>query len=152
MAKDRAALPEGRVVYTDTLKEKGPSKALISLRYELKGRPDYIVETREGIVPVEIKSAGFPRSGRPFDSHVLQLASYCLLCEETMKARVPFGIIRYRTGEARVAFTPELRERLLALLKEIRAARDTKALHRNHTKARRCKACGFRHACAEALP
>ena len=146
-----AALPEGKVLYSDTGREKRPAETLISIKHGLKGRPDYLVETTNGIIPVEIKSKTCPPSGRPYDSHVMQLICYCLLCEETMSAHVPFGIIRYRDREVRVPFTPELRGRLLALLEEMREADASAAVHRNHTQARRCARCGFNEVCGEAL-
>jgi CRISPR-associated exonuclease Cas4 len=150
-ARERAPLPHGKVVYSDTDQDGRPAKTLISWQLGLKGRPDYLVKTAEGIVPVELKSTSFPRSGRPYEAHVMQLACYCLLCEETMDAHVPYGLIRYRDGEVRVEYTPELRVRLLLLLEEIRGARALPVLHRNHSQARRCTGCGFRDICSEAL-
>ncbi|HEV7842271.1 MAG TPA: CRISPR-associated protein Cas4 [Pyrinomonadaceae bacterium] len=150
-ARDRAALPEGKVLYSDTIKQERPLKTLISWRHGLKGRPDYLIETKEGIVPVEIKSTAFPRSGRPYEAHVMQLICYCLLCEETTGAHVPYGLIRYRNGEAHVEYTPELRSRLLSLLDEMRKAKASPVIHRNHSQPRRCSGCGFREVCGESL-
>jgi CRISPR-associated exonuclease Cas4 len=150
-ANRRASLPHGEVIYADTVRGKRTAETLVSVRHGLKGRPDYLVETGDGIVPVEIKSTAFPPSGRPYEAHVMQLACYCLLCEEAMCAPVPYGLIRYRDGEARVEYTPELRARLLSLLEEMRVARGASTLHRNHSQARRCKGCGFREECDEAL-
>jgi CRISPR-associated exonuclease Cas4 len=149
--RDRAALPEGKVLYSDTIKQERPLKTLVSLQHGLKGRPDYLIETEEGIVPVEIKSTAFPRSGRPYEAHVMQLISYCLLCEETTGAHVPYGLIRYRNGEARVEYTPELRSRLLSLLDEMRKAKASPVIHRSHSQRRRCAGCGFREVCEESL-
>lgn len=150
-AREKASLPEGKVLYSDTGREKRPAQTVVSWRHGLKGRPDYIIETAEGIIPVEIKSATCPRSGRPYDSHVMQLICYCLLCEEVMNASVPFGIIRYRDREVRVNYTRELRGRLLSLLGEMRKARESESVHRNHSQAARCAGCGFNEVCGEAL-
>jgi hypothetical protein len=46
--------------------------ALASTRYGLIGRPDYLVRVENGIAPVELKSGKAPRSGRPYDGHLLQ--------------------------------------------------------------------------------
>jgi hypothetical protein len=54
----------------------------------------------------------------------MQLACYCLLVEEETGERVPFGVIRYRDRQLRVDYTDELRGSLLALLAEMRAARE----------------------------
>ena len=148
--RDRAALPEGKVLYSDTIKQERPLKTLISWRHGLKGRPDYLIETKDGIVPVEIKSTAFPRSGRPHEAHVMQLISYCLLCEETTGAHVPYGLIRYRDGEVRVEYTPQLRSRLLSLLDEMRRAKASAVIHRSHSQPRRCAGCGFREVCGES--
>ena len=150
-ARDRAALPDGKVIYDDTIRRGRPPETLVSRRHGLKGRPDYLVETGEGTVPVEIKSMAFPRSGRPYEAHVMQLVCYCLLCEEATGAHVPYGLIRYRDGEARVEYTPELRSSLLAQLDEMRGAKASADVHRSHSQPRRCAGCGFREVCGESL-
>lgn len=147
----RASLPEGKVLYSDTGREKRPSGTFVSVEHGLKGRPDYLVETTDGIIPVEIKSTTCPHSGRPYNSHMMQLACYCLLCEETMNAHVPFGLIRYCDREVRVPFTPELRVQLLSLLEEMRSACAMPIVHRSYSQARRCAKCGFKDICSEAL-
>lgn len=149
--RERTALPSGRIVYSDTVREQRQTETLVSWRYNLKGRPDYLVETSAGIIPVELKSTACPSSGRAYESHIMQLACYCLLCEETFGTRVPFGLIRYRNGEVRVEYTPKLRARLLSLLEEIQSARALPNVHRNHSQGRRCTGCGFRDVCGEAL-
>jgi CRISPR-associated exonuclease Cas4 len=159
-----AGLPRGQVVYSDTghaVGKLGPTvtdeqgvrqeRPLVSRRHGLTGRPDYLIRTREGIVPVEAKSAAGPADGRPYDSHVFQLAAYCLLVEDEFGAPVPYGLIRYRDAEARVEFTTELREQLLALLEEIREARAAEEVHRSHDEPRRCARCGVRDSCDERL-
>ena len=150
-ARERAGLPEGRVLYSDSGRERRPQEALISLKYGLKGRPDYLVETAEGIVPVEVKSSICPASGRPHDSHVMQLACYCLLVEEATNTPAAYGLIRYRDREVRIEYTTELRDRLLALLAEMQRAKEALTVHRSHAQARRCAGCGFRDVCDEAL-
>ena len=162
-AARRTGLPRGSVVYSDTgfpvgklggLKtdEHGVRQecVLVSRRHGLTGRPDYLIETRDGVVPVEAKSTMKP-GARPYDSHVFQLAAYCLLVEDTLGARVPYGVIRYRDAEVRVEYTAELREELLALLEEMRAARDAEEVHRSHDEPRRCARCGVREFCDEDL-
>jgi CRISPR-associated exonuclease Cas4 len=160
----QADLPEGRIIYSDTgapvgsiapvtLNERGArqEKPLLSHRHALVGRPDYLVQTEEGIVPVEAKSANCPASGVPYASHLMQLACYCLLVEETMEASVPFGVIRYRNQQLRVDYTDELRESLLELLAEMREARQAEDVHRSHEEAARCAACSYREICVESL-
>ena len=160
----RANLPEGRIIYSDagapvgriapvTLNERGErqEKPLVSHRHGLTGRPDYLVRTQDGIVPVEAKSTRCPASGVPYESHLMQLASYCLLVEETLGERVPFGVIRYRDRQLRVDYTDELRESLLSLLAEMREARRAADVHRSHDETARCAACSYRGICDESL-
>jgi CRISPR-associated exonuclease Cas4 len=160
----RANLPEGRIIYSDTgapvgriapitLSGRGErqEKPLLSHRHGLAGRPDYLVETDEGVVPVEAKSAACPSNGVPYESHLMQLASYCLLVEEATGAGVPYGVIRYRDRQLRVDYTQELREALLALLAEMREARRATDVHRSHEATARCAACSYRALCDESL-
>jgi CRISPR-associated exonuclease Cas4 len=160
----RANLPEGRVIYSDTgapvgrvapltLNERGErqEKPLVSHRHGLAGRPDYLVRTDEGVVPVEAKSTRCPANGVPYESHLMQLACYCLLVEETTGEGVPFGVIRYRDRQLRVDYTDELRAALLALLAEMRRARQTHDVHRSHEETARCAGCSYREICDESL-
>jgi CRISPR-associated exonuclease Cas4 len=160
----RTGLPTGSLIYGDTgapvgrvapvvLNDEGErqERPLISRRHGLTGRPDYLVRTREGVVPVEAKSTRKPASGVPYDSHLMQLAAYCLLVEDQLGGPVPYGVVRYRDGEVRVDYTPGLREALLGLLDEIREAREAEEVHRSHEEPPRCAACSYRDACDEAL-
>lgn len=157
-------LPTGTLVYSDTgfavgklaptrINDEGKrqERALVSRKYGLTGRPDYLVRTREGIVPVEAKSARRPASSVPYDSHLMQLAAYCLLVEDQLGVSVPFGLIRYSDGGVRVEYTQGLRETLIELLDEIREAREADDVHRTHDQRQRCAACGFRDVCDESL-
>jgi hypothetical protein len=45
----------------------------------------------------------------------------------------------------------EGRKRLLQILDEIREARDSRTVHRDHKHAGRCHACGYRTVCDEVL-
>lgn len=163
-ASRQSGLPEGRVLYSDTGYPVGrigavernaegdkQEKPLISRPYGLIGRPDYLVETDEGIIPIEVKSTKCPPSGRAYDSHIMQLAAYCLLVEETIGASVPYGIIRYADCEITLDYTPELRADLLESLEEMRRARLADDVHRSHNDAQRCRACSMCDACDEAL-
>lgn len=160
----QSGLPRGTVLYSDTgvpvgrvgsvtVDEEGvrQEKPLLSRRHGLVGRPDYLVRTSEGIVPVEVKSARCPPGGRPHDSHVMQLAAYCLLVEDVLGERVPYGIIRYRDRELSIDYSAELKTDLLALLEEMREAQVAGEVHRSHEEARRCAACSMRELCDESM-
>jgi CRISPR-associated exonuclease Cas4 len=111
------------------------------------GKPDYIVEYGDTLVPVEVKHTAAPADGRAYDSHIMQLAAYCLLIEETYAQRPPHGLIRYDDATLQIDYTPALRSRLLALLDDLRASRQIEDVNRSHADPARCRACGVRHAC-----
>jgi CRISPR-associated exonuclease Cas4 len=163
-ASRRTGLPNGQLLYSDTgfpvgrissieKSQQGvkQEKPLISKAYGVIGRPDYLVETDEGIIPVEIKSTKCPVSGRPFDSHIMQLAAYCLLVEDVIGRSVPYGIIRYADREVVVHYASELRDELMMLLDEMNEAFEADDVHRSHRDARRCSGCSMREACVESL-
>jgi len=145
----RAGLPAGRVVYTDTGAWNRCERPLFSRRYLLTGKPDYMVEERGQIVPVEVKSTTPPP--QPYRSHVLQLAAYCLLVEENFGQRPDHGLIHYRGRTFAVDYTPELRAELIAALNEMRAGLSAADVPRDHENANRCRACGYREDCDQGL-
>jgi len=147
--RQRSGLPAGSVVYSDTEDWLEPEEPLRSRRYGLVGRPDYLVQMRDGgrrfVVPVEVKSRARP--ARPYDSHVLQLGAYCLLVEDNFGAAPPYGLLRYADATLEIPFTDELRRRVLEAADEIRRARRAPEVRRSHGEPRRCAACGYRLAC-----
>lgn len=163
-ASRRAGLPAGQLLYSDTGFPVGrvrpieknragvrQEKPLISRAHGVVGRPDYLVRTDEGIIPVEVKSTKCPATGRAYDSHLMQLAAYCLLVEDVIGEGVPYGIIRYSDGEVEISYTPELRDQLIELLDEMREASEADDVHRSHQDARRCSGCSMREICTESL-
>lgn len=125
--------------------------SLISARYGLSGRPDYLVRFDDGVVPVELKSGKSPRSGRPYEGHMLQLAAYCLLVEDVCQAFVPYGLLQYEDRCIRVEYTSTARGNLLVILEEMRSVKRGRELHINHNCPAKCRSCGFREVCGEGL-
>ena len=163
----RAGLPKGAVIYGDTFRPVGrvapavvgpegrkQERPLVSRALRLTGRPDYLIETEGGVVPVEAKSTTCPPGG-PYDSHLAQLASYCLLVEDVLGRRVPYGLVKYRDREVRVEYTPEVRQSALELLaamgRDAEAADSGEEVHRSHDEPRRCAGCSLRDVCTESL-
>jgi len=149
-ARGNAGLPRGEVIYMDTRAWGPVEKPLFSAAYRLAGKPDYVVKDGRAILPVEVKSSPAPADG-PRESHVMQLAAYCLLVEETYKRRPTYGIIKYADRTFSVDNTDELRSILLDVLDDMRQAADEGRASRSHDDARRCAGCGVRHACDERL-
>ena len=148
----QTGLPGSRIVSADVGPALPATKPMVSHRYELTGKPDYLVQVAGGIAPVELKSGNVPRTGRPYDGNAMQLAAYCLLVEDTMQVSVPYGIIKYRDGSIHVPFTNAIRHKLLSLMPQIQAAKGELAdCHRSHRQRARCAKCGYRPVCSEAL-
>jgi CRISPR/Cas system-associated exonuclease Cas4 (RecB family) len=141
----------GTVVYDDAGRFQ-PEETLVSHRYGLKGRPDYIVNNANGAFPVEVKSRSCGNRG-PYDGEKAQLFAYCLLVEELTGAAVRFGVIQYANREYRVPFGNRERSYIADLLTRIRQAKSLAEIGRSHAHARRCLTCGFRSAdvCGQAL-
>ncbi len=150
-------LPHGEIVYSDTGALERVDKPLVSRRYGLVGKPDYLMRVEDGgqgmgdkiTVPVEVKSRNAPSS--PYDSHVLQLATYCLLVEDNLKARPPFGLLRYADATFEIPFTDALRHEVLQIADAIRDARTARAVHRQHNSVVRCRGCGYRRECGDEV-
>lgn len=147
----RTGLPTGRVVYSDTGTRRDLDKPLISRRHGLVGKPDYLLERRRGLqtrtIPVEVKSSRRPST--PHASHVLQLATYCLLVEETTGQRPPHGLLRYADATLEIPYTRTLRARVLRAASEIRRAQSARNVRRSHGEAARCRNCGYRETCGD---
>ena len=149
--RQESGLPTGRLVYADSagVDWRPTPKPFYSATYQLTGKPDYLVETDEGIIPVEIKSTHAPTI--PYLGHLLQLAAYCLLVEEATGRTPPHGLLKYADALYEVDFTQELRHELLATMAQMRQARLAKTVHRSHQQPGKCSACGFAYQCDEAL-
>lgn len=147
--RSEAGLPGGRVIYTDTRGWSKLEKPLFYAALELTGKPDYLVEQNGKIIPVEVKSGRAPEA--PYDSHIYQLASYCLLVEKTYGKRPPYGIVHYEDKDFSVEYTHELEQSLLELITEMKRDGMKKEVARSHEQAARCKRCGFRSVCDQSL-
>ena len=147
--RSEAGLPGGRVIYTDTRGWSKLEKPLFYAALELTGKPDYLVEQNGKIIPVEVKSGRAPEA--PYDSHIYQLASYCLLVEKTYGKRPPYGIVHYEDKDFSVEYTNELEQSLLELITEMKRDGMKREVSRSHEQASRCKRCGFRSVCDQSL-
>ena len=144
-----AGLPGGRVIYTDTRAGGTLEKPLFHQALGLTGKPDYLIQQNGQIIPVEVKSGRAPDA--PYDSHIYQLASYCLLVEKTYGKRPPYGIIHYNNRDFAVDYTQELESKLLDILAEMKRDEHKGEVARSHEQASRCVRCGFRKVCDQRL-
>lgn len=144
-----AGLPGGRVIYSDTEAWGKVERPLYYQPLQLTGKPDYLVRQNGVIIPVEVKSGRTPES--PYDSHIFQLASYCLLVEKHYGVRPPYGIIHYNDRDFAVDFTPELEFALMEMLADMRRDERKKEVERSHEQSNRCSNCGYRKICDQSL-
>ncbi len=146
----RTGLPVGDVTYSDLPDKAG--EMLISRKYGLRGKPDYLIRTQsDGLVPVEVKSSIAPRNGQPYQSHLMQLAVYFLLIEDLLEFQPPYGLIRYRDRTIEVSNSAHLREELFDMVEQMRYSLSLPTVQRSHHQRRRCAGCSLAYTCDERL-
>ena len=147
--KKAAGLPGGQIIYSDT-RGWGPlEKPITDPMLNLTGKPDYLVEQGEFIIPVEVKSGRAP--AEPYDTHIFQLAAYCRLVEQSMGKRPPYGILHYSNQTFAIDYTPELESALLDILAQMRIQERRGEADRSHDQPGRCAHCGYRQHCDQRL-
>ncbi len=145
----QAGLPPGKVIYIDTSQWGRVEKTLYDPTLRLTGRPDYLMKQGDRITPVEVKSRRAPAS--PHDSHIFQLAAYCLLVEHTYGKRPSSGLIHYADKTFEVDFTEGLEKAARDTIREMQERADQAEIARSHQDGRRCQHCGYRSVCDQAL-
>ncbi len=126
-----------------------PARVLRSARLGLAGKPDYLVEERGRIVPVELKPSR--RAARPWLRDVVQLAAYCVLLEEIEPRFAGYGYLRYADRTFRIDLTDSLRAELLSTLDALRADLAAADVAPNHTDPRRCARCALVRRCGQVV-
>lgn len=144
----RTGLPAAEIVAQDTAARE-PGRTLVDRTHGLTGRPDYLLRTREGLIPVEVKPTR--RAAQPYESDLLQLAAYCLLVEAETGRVPPYGLLVYADHQWRIPFTPARRQQLITTLAAMRADLAAADVARSHQSPARCRGCGLRQACDAAL-
>lgn len=141
-----SGLVEGELAYSDLDR---PADTLRSPRYELTGRPDYIVRRKGTLIPVELKTGRTPAS--PHESHLMQLGVYCLLVEDAYAQRPAVGVLQYPERTFEVPFTDDFRDQVLQTTLRMRLAEMTGEVHRGHDQPGKCRGCSRRDGCPERL-
>jgi CRISPR-associated exonuclease Cas4 len=148
--RDDYNLGEETIETPDGLTEETP--VLKSRKYNLAGRPDYMIKENNLRIPVEVKTGRRPKA--PFFSHILQIGAYCLLSEETFRTSPSHGQIRYgfENEPHNVEWEPKLKTLVIEKIEEMNDIREgrTKA-HRNHKRVGKCNSCSRRKGCPERL-
>jgi len=138
----------GRIVASDSVVSR-PSRALRSARHGIVGKPDYLVEERGRIAPVELKPSR--ESDAPWLRDVVQLAAYCLLLEETEPRFAGYGYLRYAHRTFRIDFTERVRQELMRTIAQMRADLTATDVAPNHHDPRRCARCMLVRVCGRAV-
>jgi len=140
-------LKYGRVLATDHSNFR-PGKSLYSRRLNLAGKPDYVVNSsRDGIIPVEVKSTAW--RGQVYDSHKMQLLTYCLLLEEEHGQAPPYGVIQYGNGKTvKIPYTQDLKQQVIQTMQQMRTLQLPMGWRPD---SRRCRSCSMRLKCDRAV-
>lgn len=145
----RTGLPYARVRYDDASLGEQLERPLLSHRYRLTGRPDYLLERRGRLIPVEVKPTR--QAPAPYESDMMQLVAYCLLVEEHFGQSPPYGLLRYASGSWEIPFTAATRQSLLDTLALMDEAEGRAEVDRSHQQPARCASCGQRPNCRQSL-
>ena len=148
--RDDYKLGETDIETPDGLTRETP--VLKSAKFNLAGRPDYLIKDKEQRIPVEVKTGRRPKA--PFFSHVLQIGAYCLLSEETFGVKPSHGQIRYgfENEPHEVKWDSDLKVLVNEKLEEMNDILNGKMeAHRNHKRVGKCNNCSRRKGCPERL-
>lgn len=144
-----AGLPGGRVISNDMRLWGAVEEPLYDPHHGLTGKPDYLVQQGDSLIPIEVKSTRV--SAAPYDAHIFQLAAYCMLVESVYGKRPPHGILHYMNRTFAIDYTPALESALLDILEEMRIRDHQKEVPRSHADPARCRGCGYRQTCDQAI-
>jgi CRISPR-associated exonuclease Cas4 len=86
----------------------------------------------------------------PYESHVLQLAAYCLLVTAAYGRRPAYGLLQYPGQAFQLPYTKALENRLRVVLERMQDA-GAEPPARSHDLAGRCRACAYRASCDQRL-
>jgi len=152
-SRKRIGIPAGAVFYQDLPGQPFFGEPLRSDTLGISGKPDCLVRTADGTVPVELKNSNRPPArGGVYANHMIQALAYCALVEDQMKVRVPYALVIYAGQQVRkVEFTEERRNWLLQTIREVELACARMTANRSHDHRGRCAGCGVRSQCDQAL-
>ena len=138
-------LPDGELVYEDA---DGEGEPLSSNAYPLIGKPDYVVQLKDGRpVPIELK-LGVQDATAPYSNHIVQVGAYCLILEDYFAQPPTHGILRYADYEFTIEYTPALRRKVIKLLTEMQQCSEKQPPPLTKQRAAKCRACTFQPICS----
>ena len=107
-----------KIKYSDHAEK--PAQPFFSYKYGLVGKPDYILHTKDGLIPLEIKST--PKPNEPYFNQVMQVIAYCLLLEEKTGIAPKYAFLQHKGSRDNfcIKYTQERKEFLIKTLNEMR--------------------------------
>lgn len=153
-SRKASGLPEGRLVYSDTSRWLKQDEPLYDPEIGLTGKPDYLIQDGMEIIPVEVKTSHKPHA--PSETHIYQLAAYCLLVERVFGVRPTYGMLHYTSPSQnsqtyKIDYTSQMEQEVIGMLAEIRHQAELKEVGRSHQSIARCTGCGYRDLCDQKL-
>ena len=135
-----------RLIYGDA---KG-GKLLYSVKHNLRGKPDFIFQSRitGRLLPMELKSGQV--AGKPHHGDVMQLAAYFVIIEEAMGKRPKHGYLRYQNSLFAIKNSAKRRKELLAILVDMRKMLKTGEGHADPSFSH-CRHCVARGTVCEVV-
>lgn len=120
-----------------------------SPRLGLSGRVDLLIETVDGMFPVDFKDT----TAAVHHNHRVQLCAYAILIEETFRrpARVGFIYRVPRNDVTAVEMTPALRTETLQAIEAIRTLIRSELMPDPTTVRSRCTDCEYRNYCGDVF-
>lgn len=119
MKQPRHGIPGAQIIYSD----EEDNKLLVSEKYDLQGKPDYIFQTLLGrsYIPVELKSTKLKEDEYyPHEGDLMQLVAYFLIIEDLYGKRPKQGRLIYKNRMFIIKNTRSLRRQIARYLKEMR--------------------------------
>lgn len=109
------------------------NKLLISEKYNLQGKPDFIFTnlTKSKYIPVELKSGTIGESSFPKDGDLLQLAAYFLIIEDLYSYRPRTGRLVYKDCMFIVKNTRKIRKSVINTMNTMEKMLETNQLQGN---------------------
>lgn len=144
-----SGLPTGEIIYSDTRQWEPLETPLYDPSLGLAGRPDYLVRSKDQVIPIEIKSSQVAET--PYEGHIMQVAAYCRLVDYQFGIRPDHGLINYTDKTFSIEYSQDLELKLSNLLHEVRRQTNQTTPDRSHQSINRCRNCGYRKICDQAL-
>jgi len=140
--KTHLHLHQATINYNDLIE---PEENIFSKKNLLAGRPDYILNSKGNIIPVEVKKSHY---STPAPFHLYQLATYCQLLEDTQQRFVPYGVLVYADTDFEIPFDPQLRFNLEKTMQQMRKAIASRTLPQIQIDTQKCQHCSYQNCCS----